>query len=132
MTYKYLTMLSQRQKVWFVISVSTVLLISILGILYETDRPSQSDEQFSVTMGIWQIAPELGVTGKGLARELGLPLNVPKKKPLDTFEISQEQLGRATSHILSHRSTGLKYYLFAAIVLFGFVFSKSLQKKTPI
>ncbi|MHC4708596.1 MAG: 4Fe-4S binding protein [Planctomycetota bacterium] len=73
-------------------------------------------------MSIREIIPKLDVTGKGLARELALPLDTPKKKPLNELGISQEQLDHATTHILSHRSTRRKYYLFAAIVLFGFVY----------
>jgi len=99
-----------------------VLLISVLGILYEPDRPSQARSQFKINMTIKEIAPKLDVTGKGLARELGLSLDTPKKKPLSKLGISQEQLDHATTHILSHHSTGLKYYLFAAIVLFGLVY----------
>ena len=116
MAYTYLAKLSQRQKMWFIVSVVAVLSISILGILCEPDRPNQAENQFTITMSIKEIAPKLDVTGKGLARELALPLDTPKKKPLSELGISQEQLDYATTHILSHRSTGLKYYLFAAIV----------------
>ncbi len=107
---------------WFMVSVVAALLISVLGILCEPDTPGQAGNQFTVNMSIREIAPKLGVTGKGLARELALPLDTPKKKPLNELGISQEQLEHATAHILSHRSTGLKYYLFAAIVLFGLVY----------
>ena len=103
-------------------SVVAGFLISVLGILCEPDRPSQAGNQFTVNMSIREIAPKLDVTGKGLARELALSLDTPKKKPLSELGISQEKLNHATTHILSHRSTGLKYYLFAAIVLFGLVY----------
>jgi len=73
-------------------------------------------------MSIPEIAPKLDVTGKGLARELGLPLDVSKKKTLNELGISQEQLDHATSHILSHRSTNLKYFIFVAIILFGLAY----------
>ncbi len=116
MAYTYLAKLSPRQKMWFMVSVVAALLISALGILREPDRPGQAPNQFTVNMSIREIAPKLGVTGKGLARELALPLDTPKNKPLNKLGISQEQLEHATAHILSHRSTGLKYYLFAAIV----------------
>jgi len=122
MVYTYLTKLSTQQKIWFIAGVVTVLLISVLGILYEPDRPSQARNQFTISMSINEIAPKLDVTGKGLARELALPLDTPKKKPLNKLGISQEQLDHATTHILSHHSTGLKYYLFVAIVLFGLVY----------
>jgi len=128
MAYTYLAKLSPRQKMWFIVSIAAALLISALGILNEPDRPSQSPNQFTVNMTIREIAPKLDVTGKGLARELALPLDTPKKKPLNELGISQEQLEHAAAHILSHHSTGLKYYLFAAIVLFGLVYLTRLGR----
>jgi len=128
MAHEYLTMLSSGQKTWLVVTVLVVFLIGIVGVLCETDSPSQLDERFSATMSIQVIAAKVGVTGKGLARELGLPLDIAKKKRLDTLGISQEQLDHATAHILSHSSTGLKYYLFAAIVLFGLVYLTRLGR----
>jgi len=122
MAYTYLVKLSPRQKMWFIVSIASVLLISVLGILCEPDRPSQAGSRFTVNMSIREIAPKLDVTGKGLARELALSLDTPKEKQLNELGISQEQLDHAVTHILSHRSTGLKYYLFTAIVLFGLVY----------
>ncbi|HCO93445.1 MAG TPA: hypothetical protein DIU00_05755 [Phycisphaerales bacterium] len=128
MDYTYLAKLSTRQKLWFIASVAAGLLIIALGILFEPDRPSQAGSEFTISMGIREIAPKLGVTGKGLARELALPLETPKRKPLNELGISQEQLDHAVAHILSHRLTGLKYYLFAAIVLFGLVYLTCLGR----
>jgi len=122
MAYIYPTKLSTRQKIWFITGIAGAFLIVCLGILFEPDRPSHAGNEFTVKMSIQQIAPKLDVTGKGLARELGLPLETPKKKPLKELGISQEQLDHAATHILSHHSTGLKYYLFAAIVLFGLMY----------
>jgi ferredoxin len=113
---------------WFIVSVVTVLSISALGILCEPQSHTQAASQFTVNMSIREIAPKLDVTGKGLARELGLPLDTPKKKPLNSLGISQQRLDHATTHILSHRSTRLKYYLFAAIVLFGLVYLTRLGR----
>ncbi len=128
MAYTYLAKLSPRQKMWFIVSVVAVLLISVLGILCEPDRSGKEPNQFTISMSIREIAPKLDVTGKGLARELALPLDTPKNKPLSELGISQEQLAHATTHILSHHSTGLKYYLFAAIVLFGLVYLTRLGR----
>ena len=122
MAHKYLAKLSSRQKMWFIVSVVAMLLIIALGIMSEPDRTRQAESQFTVNMSIREIAPKLDVTGKGLARELALPLKASKNKPLNKLGISQEQLNQATTHILSHRSTNLKYYLFAAIVLFGLMY----------
>ena len=122
MAYTYVAKLSPQQKIWFIMTLAAVCLISIIGILFEPNKPSQTEYQFTVNMNIREIAPNLDVTAKGLAREFGLPLETSKEKPLNELGISQEQLNHATGHILSHHSTNLKYYLFAAIVLFGFVY----------
>jgi ferredoxin len=128
MPNSYLIRLSPRQKIWFIVSVAMALSISVLGILFEPDRSPRAAGQFTVNMSIREIAPKLDVTGKGLARELVLPLETPKNKPLNKLGIRQEQLDHATAHILSHRSTGLKYYLFTAIVLFGLVYLTRLGR----
>ena len=73
-------------------------------------------------MNIKQIAPRLNVTGKGLARELGLPLDTAKGKPVKALGVTQENLDHAAEHILSHRATTLKYYILAALVLFALVY----------
>jgi hypothetical protein len=122
MAYKYLANLPPRQRMWFFVGVVASLLICALGVLCEPDKTFQERSQFTESMSIREIAPKLDVTGKGLARELALPLDVPKNKPLNKLGISQEQLDHASAHILSHRSTNLKYYLFAAIVLFGLMY----------
>ena len=129
MENKYLSSLSSRQKIWFIAILIVILLIGILGILCEPDKlSSQAGNQYTVNMSIQEIAPKLNVTGKGLARELALPLDTPKQRPLSELGISQEQLDHATEHILSHKSTNLKYFLFAAIVIYGLVFLTRLGR----
>ena len=59
MVYTYLVKLSARQKMWFIVSVVAGLLISVLGILCEPDRPSQAGNQFTISMSIKEIAPKL-------------------------------------------------------------------------
>lgn len=114
--------LSSGQKAWCAAALLGATLIVAVGMLCEPDRQRLTDDQFAPDMSIKQIAPKLGVTGRALARELHLPLDVPKKKPLAKLGVSQEQLDHATAHLLSHRPTMLKYYVFAALVLFGVVF----------
>jgi ferredoxin len=103
-------------------------LIVAVGVLCEPDREPPSDHDFGLETSIRQLAPELGVTGKALARELGLPRDAPKRKPLAKLGVSQEQLDHTTAHLLSHRPTMLKYYVFAALVLFGLVFLTRLGR----
>lgn len=65
---------------------------------------------------------KLDTTGKALARELGLPVDVPKAKPLRKLGVEQDDLDHVAEHLLSHRPSQLKYYVFAALVLWGLVF----------
>jgi ferredoxin len=105
--------------------VAIVLIIAIIlgvGVVMNLPKEKTTSEIFTTDMSISDIAPKLEVTGKGLVRELVLSLDTPKKKPLSEFGISQEQLDHAVAHILSHSSTSLKYYVFAAIALFGLVY----------
>jgi len=56
-----------------------------------------------------------------LAKELALPRNVDKDTPLAELGVEQGQLDEVTAHLLSHRGRGFKYYVFAALSLFGLV-----------
>jgi len=120
--YKWFSLLSTRQRSEIVATVLIIAIILGAGVVMNSPNEKMTSEIFTTGMSIRDIAPKLEVTGKGLARELALPLDTPKEKPLSELGISQEQLEHATAHILSHRSTGLKYYLFAAVVLFGLVY----------
>ena len=117
--YKWFSLLSTRQRSEMVAIVLIMAIILSVGVVMNLPDEKTNSEIFTTDMSIRDIAPKLEVTGKGLARELALPLETPKKRPLDKLGISQEQLDHAVAHILSHRSTSLKYYVFAAIVLFG-------------
>jgi ferredoxin len=120
--YKWFSLLSTRQRLEMVAVVSIMAIILGVGVVANLPNKKTTSETFTTDMPISDIAPKLEVTGKGLARELALPLDTPKKKPLNKLGISQEQLDHAVAHILSHRSTSLKYYVFSSIVLFGLVY----------
>jgi len=120
--YKWFSLLSTRQRLEMVAVVLIMAIILGVGVVTNLPKETTTSETFTTDMSIRDIAPQLEVTGKGLARELALPLETPKKKPLNELGISQDQLDHAVEHILSHRSTSLKYYVFAAIVLFGLVY----------
>ena len=62
-------------------------------------EPVISTSSFTTEMSIREIAPELEVTNKALARELGLPIDVPKRKPLEKLGITQDELDRAIVHL---------------------------------
>ena len=72
---------------------------------------------FNVEMSIRDIALKLNVTGKALARELKLPLDISKQKPLRVLGITPENLQHVTEHLISHRDTMLKYYVYLALVI---------------
>ena len=120
--------LSPRQNAWFGAVLAGMAVIIAIGIALEPDQHLPTEGSFNTEMGIRQIAPKLGVTGRALARELGLPLQVPKSKPLAQLGVTAEQLDDAVHHLLSHKPTMLKYYVFVALVFFGLVFMTKLGR----
>jgi ferredoxin len=117
----YLPRLSKVQWVWLVGSLAIGAALVTVGWVLEP-RGDQTLPSFTTAMSIRDIAPKLDVTGKALARDLGLPLDAPKGKPLDRLGIAQGDLDRVAAHLLAHQSGPLKYYVFAALVLWGLVF----------
>jgi len=114
--------LSRRQRFYSLLVPFFAATIVIVGWFVQGPDEKEPESDFTVAMTIKEIAPALDVTGKSLARELGLPLDAPKGKPLASLGIAQEQLDHAAHHILGHRETTLKYYVFAALVLLGLVY----------
>ena len=121
-TSSWFSQISFKQRIWLFVTVAGMLAIIVLGILLNSSSKSKESIDFNINMSIQDIAPKLGVTGKGLARELELPLDVSKKKPVRTLGVAYEELDHAIEHILSHRESILKYYIYAVLVLFGLVF----------
>ena len=113
---------SFKQRIWLFVTVAVMFAIIVLGVLLDSPSALKESISFNIDMSIRDIVPELGVTGKSLARELELPLDVSKNKPVRTLGVTQEELDHAIEHILSHRDTVLKYYVFAALILWGLVF----------
>ena len=124
----YLVSLSTRQKAWLIISVLSAILIGIIGIISESNSTELPGQEFTTSMSIREIAVSLDITPKGLARELNLPLDIPKRQPLNKIGISDKQLEHAVDHILSHQSTRTKYFFFAAISLFGLIYLVQLGR----
>jgi len=118
----WFSQISFKQRIWLFVTVAGMFAIIVLGILRSPAIESKESISFNIDMSIRDIVPELGVTGKSLARELELPLDVSKNKPVRTLGVTPEELDHAIEHILSHRDTVLKYYVFAALVLWGLVF----------
>ncbi len=116
------TKLSQRQRIVWGLVVAVSVCIVLVGAMRQAKPQSQDVSDLTVEMSIKEIAPRLSVTGKGLARELDLPLDTAKGKPVKSLGITQEELDHAIEHVLSHHETTLKYYIFAALVLFALVY----------
>ena len=125
---RWFSLLSTKQRVWLFGTATVMLIIIGFGILVNPAGEPEEVANFSVDMSIRDIAPTLNVTGKALARELRLPLDVSKQGPLKALGVTPEELQHAMEHLLSHRDTMLKYYVFAAIVLGGLVFLARLGR----
>ena len=121
-THQWFSLLSSKQRAWLLGTVAVMAIIMGAGILINPPAKSGKAINVSVEMSICDIAPTLKVTGKTLARELDLPLDVSKTKPLSTLDVKAKTLKHAVHHLLSHHDTMLKYYLYAALVLGGLVF----------
>ena len=118
----YLQSLSARQKILAVVALVGALLVVGLGLSMNQPVEREGPGPMLVSMSIRQIAPKLGVTGRSLARDLGLPLDVPKRRPLENLGISQERLDDAARHVRGHRGSTVKYYVYVALCLLGFFY----------
>ncbi len=125
---RWLASLSGRQRLWLALTLVVGLVIIAVGAVRQGAAGQPPPVDVSVTMTAKQIAPQLGVTGKSLARELGLPLDIPKEKPLQELGVTDEQLEHVVHHLLGHRDSTLKYYAFVALVLFALVFLARLGR----
>jgi len=119
-TYKWFSLLSARQRSEMIAIVLIMVIILGAGIVMNLHNEQISSEIFTTDMSIQDIAPQVVVTGKALARELKLNLDVPKKKPLKELGITNANLEHTIKHLLSHKHTSIKYYIFTALV-FGAV-----------
>ena len=127
-TSYWFSQLSVRQRIWLFATVALMLAVVVLGFLMNPPSKPTETVGFSVDMSIRQIAPKLGVTGKALARELELPLDVSKIKPLRKLGVTHEELQHVVRHILSHVDAAVKYYIYAALALGGLVFLAALGR----
>ncbi len=127
-TYSWFTKCSFKQRMWLFATIAGMLSIVMLGSLLNSSHESKATVDFNTDMSIKDIAPQLGITGKSLAREFKLPLDVSKRKPLKVLGVTPEELEHVTEHLLSHRDTMLKYYVYAALVLGGLIFLARLGR----
>ncbi len=125
---QWFSRLSIRQRSWLLGTAAVALMIVGVGVLTYPAGDGGDSSDISDDMSIGDIARTLNVTGKALARELEQPLDVSKRTPLRALGVAPEDLEHVTHHLLSHRDATLKYYVFAALVLFGVVFLTRLGR----
>ena len=125
---EYFHQISRRQGLWFIAGICIIVLLLTIGILQKSGKPQGTPSVFSTEMSIKQIAPKLGVTGKALARELDLPLDVKKNIPVHELGVKKQKLSHVAEHLLGHTESFFKYYLFAAIVLWGWLFLSKIGR----
>ncbi|MBN2473209.1 MAG: 4Fe-4S binding protein [Pirellulales bacterium] len=124
----YLRSLSRRQHVWLAATLLSMIAIVAAGWILEPEPDEAAAVSLTLEMSIRQIAPALGTTGLALAKELDLPRSVAKDKPLGELGIDPQQFDEVVAHLLSHRPTVLKYYVFTALTLFGLVWLMRLGR----
>ncbi len=118
----WFSQISFKQKIWLFSILAGILVIMAFGLFLSPPGELKETANFNIGMSIQNIAPKLGVTSKGLARELNLPLNISKNKPLNSLGVTGEELHHAVEHILSHRDSKFKYYIYVVLALWGFLF----------
>jgi len=124
----WFSQLSFTQRIWLFGTIIIMPAIVILGILMNPVIKEKKSVDFSINMSIQQIAPKLDVTGKALAREFKLPLDVSKRKSLRALGVTHEELQHVVGHLRSHSDIMLKYYVYAALVLGGLIFLVKLGR----
>ena len=83
----WFSQLSTKQRYWLFGTTAIIIIIVGFGILVNPSGKPEDLAGFSVDMSIRDIAPTLNVTGKALAREFKLPLDVSKQKPLKALGV---------------------------------------------
>lgn len=113
--------LSKQQRIYLITALFIGVAVITVGFV-SSPKKEVKREKFDVSMPIKMIAQSLEVTGKSLAREFDLDLNVDKTKSISKYGISQPKLDDVIHHIRSHSSTNFKYYIFVVFVLWGVIF----------
>jgi ferredoxin len=119
---KWYISLSKAQKRWLFGTIIVMLAVVLVGVYLLPAANGVMSGDFSLDSSISEIAPQLGVTGKALAKELHLRAEVPKGKPLGELGVTDEDLRYAVEHLFSHEDATVKYYIFGALVFGALIF----------
>ena len=118
----YLSSLSTSQRLWAAGTLVAAIAVITVGWTLQSSSEEIVVPEVSTEMSIREIAPTLDVTGGQVAHALGLSVSVPKRKPVSELGVTQGQLDEAAEHIAMHSDSTLKYYVYGALVLVGWVF----------
>ncbi len=119
---EFLSSLSRRQRVWAVVGLVSIIILILLGLFFGTAVPNRGDGRVTLDMTLKETVPAFGVTGSAMAKELGLALGAPKNVPMWQLGVTEVRLRGAGKHLMGHAKSTLKYYLYGAIVLWGWLF----------
>ena len=127
---EWYSQLSKKQRFRLYGAILIMALIMALGAITERIKKPVQGKSYTIDMSAKEIAPDLNVTGKALLRELDLPVPPKKagKKKLKELGVSQKKLDQVVAHLLSHKGTMLKYFIFFALFLGGLVFMVKLGR----
>ncbi len=118
----WLSKLSRAQKTTMAAAIVIAAAVVVVGVTTQEEPDPMNQGSLSTNMSIAKIAPELGVTGKSLARDLELAIDVDKKASLRELGVSQKQLDNTIRHLAGHSESTVKYFIFGALVLLAWVY----------
>lgn len=97
----WFSLLSKNQKIWMVVTIAVCLGIVLIGFVFEQSHEAEAVE-IKLDMSLKSAAIKLDITGKSIARELSLPLDIKKSQSFRELGVTKEQLDNAVYHIQSH------------------------------
>ncbi len=120
--------LTKNQLIFFLLLITITFLIVILGYFLHPKQNNNIVGDSSINSSIEDVARKLGVTGKALAKELTLKIDVSKKVPISELGVSEGVFNHAVEHLLSHKDATIKYYIYFALVFFALFYILKLGK----
>ncbi len=120
--HDHVTKLSPSQRKLYAVGIAVAVGVIALGYALTRNIRTPMESKYTIEQSIGQIASGLEVTGQSLAKELNLPMDAPRKEPLQSLGITQDKLDVAAGHLKSHEPSNLTYFVYIAIVAFGLLY----------
>jgi len=120
--------LSKNQIILLLSIILFSALLIITGEIIKPEKVKLQPSDFSYTKSIKYNANKLGVTGKNLAKELGLNITVSKTSPINQLNVSKETFDHSIEHLIGHKDATIKYYIYFALCLFALFYLINLGK----